>query len=127
MFLSWISVVLLLIETVAGQKSLSKSTGPPPFFLQDATDGLCLGGAVYRRCSLNTLWYVTGKPGSYQVHHRQTESEDDETCLSKSQCHLESSSASLMNCNHCGAKKWNIVGDSETGVILSDDCSMALP
>ena len=49
---------------------MSKSTGPPAFFLQDPNDGLCLAGGIYKRCAIDTLWYVTGKPGSYQVHHR---------------------------------------------------------
>jgi hypothetical protein len=106
---------LCSIDFSFSQKALSKTSGPPPFFLQDPTDGQCLCGSTYKRCSLNTLWYVVGKPGSYQIHHRLVEDEEDETCLSKLQCHLESSNASLLNCNHCGAKKWNIVGDSETG------------
>lgn len=89
--------------------------GPPAFFLQDPIDGLCLAGETYKRCALDTLWYVVGKPGSYQVHHRPIDNDEDSTCLSKSQCHLDESEAQLTNCNHCGAKKWNIIGDVETG------------
>jgi hypothetical protein len=36
-------------------------------------------------------------------------------------CHLDESEARLSNCNHCGSKKWNILGDSDTGYILTQD------
>ena len=100
------------------QKAVSKSAGPPAFFLQDPTDGLCLAGKVYKRCSIDTLWYVTGKPGSYQIHHRLVDENDDESCLDRAQCHLEESDVKLSNCNHCGAKRWNIRGEAQTGSIL---------
>ena len=35
--------------------------------------------------------------------------------ICRSQCHLEEADAKLGSCHHCGAQKWNIVGDSETG------------
>ena len=34
--------------------------GPPPFFLQDPTDSLCLAGEEFKRCSIDTLFYVVG-------------------------------------------------------------------
>ncbi len=37
------------------------------------------------------------------------------------QCHLEESEIGLSNCNHCGAKKWNILGNPETGYALTED------
>ena len=36
---------------------------PPPFFLQDPSDNLCLAGETFKRCSIETLWYVVGSPG----------------------------------------------------------------
>jgi hypothetical protein len=36
---------------------------PPPFFLQDPTDSLCLAGEEFKRCSIDTLFYVVGSPG----------------------------------------------------------------
>lgn len=36
---------------------------PPPFFIQDPTDSLCLSGEEFKRCSLDTLFYVLGDPG----------------------------------------------------------------
>lgn len=36
---------------------------PPPFFLQDPADSLCLAGEEFKRCSLDTLFYVVGSPG----------------------------------------------------------------
>ena len=103
------------------QKSVAKSVGPPSFFLQDPKDGLCLAGSTYKRCGIDTLWYVTGKPGSYFIHLKEFD-EDLNQCLVKSDCHLELSDVQIASCNHCGAKKWNILGDSETGAIYNN-CS----
>ena len=100
---------------------VSKVQGPPAFFLQDPTTGMCLGGATYRRCSIETLWYLTGKPGTYVIHRRPVDEDEDDACLGKSQCHLDESPAQLANCGHCGAKKWNIVGDNDLGYFLTED------
>lgn len=97
------------------QKQVSKSVGPPAFFLQDSADGLCLAGSKFKRCAVDTLWFVEGKPGNYQIHHRVVDELDDESCLDRVQCHLDESEVQLSNCNHCGAKKWNILGDASTG------------
>jgi hypothetical protein len=112
---------LISIGLVKSQKALSKSTGPPAFFLQDPNDGLCLAGDKYRRCAIDTLWYVTGKPGTYQIHHRLVDETDEGSCLDRASCHLDESEVGLSNCNHCGAKKWNILGDAETGYVLTED------
>jgi hypothetical protein len=52
------------LHVTVGQWALSKSDGPPSFLLQDPSDGLCLAGEKYKRCGLDTLWYVAG---SYQM------------------------------------------------------------
>jgi hypothetical protein len=36
---------------------------PASFFLIDQTDQLCLSGDDFRRCSIDTLFYVVGSPG----------------------------------------------------------------
>jgi hypothetical protein len=36
---------------------------PPAFFVQDPTDSLCLAGEEFKRCSIETLYYVLGEPG----------------------------------------------------------------
>ena len=110
-----ILVAFSCVQINAVQKSVSKGSGPPAFFLQDPSDGLCLAGKEYKRCAIDSLWYVTGKPGSYQIHHRVVDDNDDESCLDRAQCHLEESEVKLANCNHCGAKKWNIRGEASTG------------
>ena len=109
------------VKSAPETTAVSKATGPPSFFLQDPTDGLCLGGERYRRCSIDTLWYVTGKPGSYSIHHRLVDETDDDSCMGKAQCHLDESPVQLANCGHCGAKKWNIVGDNDSGYFLTED------
>lgn len=114
-------ICLSSLTIVTAQKSVSKSTGPPSFFLQDTTDGMCLAGDKYKRCGIDTLWYVTGKPGTYQIHHRLVDENDDEGCLDKAQCHLDESNVVVANCNHCGAKKWNILGDAQSGYVLTED------
>lgn len=106
---------------VLAQKSISKSYGPPAFFLQDPNDGLCLAGSNYKRCGLDTLWYVSGKQGSYQIHRRLVDDDDIDQCLDKAQCHLSESELVLGSCNHCGAKKWNILGDAQSGYVLTEN------
>ena len=33
-----------------------------------------------RSCAIDTLFYVTGKPGTYSLHHRKIDEVDDELC-----------------------------------------------
>lgn len=51
----WLATALAAEET---------KSSPPPFFLQDPTDSLCLAGEEFKRCSIDTLFYVVGSPGS---------------------------------------------------------------
>jgi hypothetical protein len=94
------------------------SNKAPHFFLIDP-DGLCLGGSTYTRCSIDTLWYVQGKPGTYQLHH--VNELNDDICLLKEKCNSDHSFLQLGSCNHCGSKKWNILGDTNTNFVLTED------
>lgn len=38
-----------------------------PFFIQDPTDGLCLGGSIFKRCAVDTLWKLQGDALSWVV------------------------------------------------------------
>lgn len=76
--------LLLVVFVVYGDdKSITKTSGPPSFFIRDKADGLCLAGEVFRRCGIDTLWFVTGKPGFYQIHHRLVDDTDLDSCLDK--------------------------------------------
>lgn len=104
---------------------VSKTQGPPPFFLQDPTDSLCLGGDEFKRCSIDTLFFVVGTPGKYQIHKRPVEEgSDDETCITKPSCSEKDQKKiqdiKLAKCTHCGAKNWNILGDTKTGYVLTE-------
>ncbi|KAL7539128.1 hypothetical protein ACHAXR_009053 [Thalassiosira sp. AJA248-18] len=124
-------------KPAAAGDGVAKAQGPPPFFLQDSTDSLCLAGEDFRRCSIDTLFFVVGSPGSYQIHKRPIEETDvdpDGTCLSKKNCDKIDASAAasttttttdvkLAKCTHCGAKAWNIHGDSNTGYVLTESSS----
>lgn len=84
--LSMVGLTAALSALVAGQAGASrvaKSAGKPSFFLQDPSDGSCLAGGEFKRCAIDTLWYVQGKPGHYQIHHRPVEETDEELCLDK--------------------------------------------
>merc|ERR1719293_565158 len=73
----------------SGGAGVAKATGPPAFFLQDSTDSLCLAGEDFRRCSVDTLFFVAGSPGTYRIHKRPSDEVDadpDGTCLSKRFC-----------------------------------------
>ena len=57
--------VLICGALCAKEKKSSKSQGPPPFFLQDPSDSMCLAGEEFKRCSIDTLFYVVGSPGMF--------------------------------------------------------------
>lgn len=109
----------LAFSSVAVATSASRAVttvnGPPSFFIRDQ-DGQCLAGTTFKRCGIDTLWFVQGQAGSYQLHRRLVDEIDLEECLGKTHCHLDESSVRLSNCNHCGAQKWNILGDENEGI-----------
>lgn len=39
--------------------------------------GQCLEGGTFKRCGVDTLWYVTGTNTQYQLHHRPLEDGED--------------------------------------------------
>mmetsp|Transcript_27752 Transcript_27752/g.50067 ORF Transcript_27752/g.50067 Transcript_27752/m.50067 type:complete len:944 (+) Transcript_27752:153-2984(+) len=142
MRISSLPLFLGLITAAAAKDSessdsggVAKAQGPPPFFLQDSTDSLCLAGEEFRRCSIDTLFFVVGSPGSYQIHKRPQEETDvdpDGTCISKKNCdkidpnkkdNFDQVDVKLAKCTHCGAKAWNIHGDSKTGYVLTESSS----
>jgi len=66
--------------------------------------------------------------GKYQIHKRNEDGtideEDDGICISKKSC-KEGDIGKLMEtkitkCSHCGAKHWNILGDADTGYVLTE-------
>jgi hypothetical protein len=64
-------ISLLLANNTLAKKQektktgVTKAQGPPPFFLQDPTDSLCLAGDEFKRCSIDTLFFVVGQPGKF--------------------------------------------------------------
>lgn len=66
--------------------------------------------------------------GNYQIRKRQADEdandEEDGTCLSLKSCKeadvTKKMEAKLARCSHCGAKRWNIVGDNDTGYVLTE-------
>jgi len=60
------SLFLLLAaasSTGANDEASSKKSNGPPFFLIDTSDQLCLAGEEFKRCSIDTLFFVVGSPG----------------------------------------------------------------
>lgn len=105
-----------------------KNKAGPPFFLIDTSDQLCLAGEEFKRCSIDTLWYVKGTAGSYQIHKRPVDGvideQEDGDCISLKSCKdgdvAKPMDAKIAKCSHCGAKNWNILGDADTGYVLSE-------
>mmetsp|Transcript_59664 Transcript_59664/g.69726 ORF Transcript_59664/g.69726 Transcript_59664/m.69726 type:complete len:917 (-) Transcript_59664:132-2882(-) len=129
--LSILDATTLIIA--AEESSSEKAKGPPPFFLQDGSDGLCLAGEEFKRCSIDTLFYVVGAPGSYQIHKRPADAPFDLTnqsedpnsvCITKKSCDdphpAGTHPVKLAKCTHCGAKAWNILGDATQGYVLTE-------
>ena len=59
-----LAFLALSASLMAGQGAEDGKGSPPPFFLQDPTDSLCLHGEEFKRCSIDTLFYVVGSPGT---------------------------------------------------------------
>lgn len=57
------SLLVFSSSLLMAQGAEDKKGAPPPFFLQDPTDSLCLHGEEFKRCSIDTLFYVVGSPG----------------------------------------------------------------
>jgi hypothetical protein len=57
----------LTVDAAVSGGAADKDGGPPPFFLQDPADSLCLAGESFKRCSIDTLFYVVGAPGTYTL------------------------------------------------------------
>lgn len=116
-------------STSSGTSGVAKAQGPPPFFLQDPADGLCLAGEEFKRCSVDTLFYVIGSPGSYSIVKRPHGEDDaadssNKMCVAKPSCAEKDAfkvqDVKIAPCTHCGAKSWNILGDSDTGYVLTE-------
>ena len=58
-----------LVALSTSVATASDDATPPPFFLQDPSDNLCLAGEDFKRCSIETLWYVVGSPGMCTQRH----------------------------------------------------------
>lgn len=64
--------------------------------------------------------------GKYQIHKRSIEGDDDledGECLAKKDCKADVQKVDqtrLTKCSHCGSKHWNILGDGETGYVLTE-------
>lgn len=66
------------------------------------------------------------KTGKYQIHKRPTDesSDKDGICVTKPSCAEKDlkkiQDVKLAKCTHCGAKNWNILGDAESGYVLTE-------
>jgi ankyrin repeat protein len=75
--------------------------------------------------SPRTTKHLEWSTGKYQIHKRPVggppaSSEDDGLCLSKKNCNESHQDAKVLSCSHCGSKEWNILGDSDTGYVLTE-------
>jgi hypothetical protein len=60
-------IMLGLLVATAKAAVDESAKGPPPFFLQDPSDSLCLHGEEFKRCSIDTLFYIIGSPGMFSL------------------------------------------------------------
>jgi hypothetical protein len=77
-----------------------------PFLIQSATDGLCLlGDGSFKRCGIDTLWYRSGLPGEYQIHHRPVKDavgEQEGMCLGRKSPDSLNTSLKRVLCTNAG-------------------------
>ncbi|CAM9926012.1 unnamed protein product, partial [Discosporangium mesarthrocarpum] len=114
------SVVLLLAAGAPILAASSSTANQPSFFLQDPIDGQCLAGETFKRCGVDTLWYVSGTTTMYQLHHRPVEEDEKDMCLDRVKCGTSESFLKLGGCRGCCAKAWNILGDADNGYVLTE-------
>lgn len=128
-FFQAIFIVSNILKSVRGN-SASEHVILSPFVLRDLTDGKCFGEYSFARCSKDTLWFVTGKPGDYQLHHYYDTIRSPKECLCKANCLTDSSPLMTSSCMHCGCRFWNILGDSSSGLctrISFELCAVTSP
>ena len=58
---------LLFLAAIAHAAEEDKKKPGPPFFLIDTSDQLCLAGEEFKRCAIDTLFYVVGSPGALET------------------------------------------------------------
>ena len=83
MLTSFCALLVFLVAAEAAPNAVLKAAGPPAFLISDPSDNLCLAGDSFRRCSIETLWFVSGKAGNYQIHKRPVDEADIDLCLDK--------------------------------------------
>ena len=68
------------------------------------SDGLCMSGPTFTRCSLPSLFYASGSPGEYQIHLRPQTASSRDLCLSVPKCGAKDfekgQQVKLTKCNH---------------------------
>lgn len=57
----FVSALFLFVSSALGLGEDAKAA--PTFFLLDTADQLCLDGEEFKRCSINTVFYVVGNAG----------------------------------------------------------------
>jgi hypothetical protein len=62
-------VVAAVLAASAHAAAATKKSTPPAFFIQDPSDSQCLAGEEFKRCSIETLFYVLGEPGMCKETH----------------------------------------------------------
>jgi hypothetical protein len=70
LFLALLLVGMFGVENARAADATSAKAAPPAFFVQDPTDSLCLAGEEFKRCSIDTLFYVLGEPGAFTAFGR---------------------------------------------------------
>lgn len=90
-------------------------------------------GNGFKRCSIDSVFYVEGTPGEYKIRKRNPSNENDkkvgeeeDLCLTRLECDYEVNASTnvplaMGPCTHCGAKQWNILGDASSGYVIIDD------
>jgi len=99
--------------------------GNTPFFLQDASDEMCLGSSGFTICDETALWILTKRVGrkTYSLVSLLNPPEQGGICLERKTSFLgllSSDRVSLGSCNKEGSKSWMFEFIDKTHVKLSN-------
>ena len=120
--LGLIAMIIPLTIAASASKAAFENRGLIPFFLQDPTDGLCLGLAGFTICDTNSLWVMAGRKDEYSFINLLNPDEN-QMCLEREKGGKPGGKVVGGSCRNKGSKNWLIEGPNSAGYYRVSDKS----